>query len=204
MSHSKSSLAALTLGAIGVVYGDIGTSPLYAAKEVFNPSHGIEFTAANVIGGVSTILWALMFVVSLKYVMLIMRADNKGEGGIMALLALASASVKDRKSWSKSLAIIGVFGAALFYGDGVITPAISVLGAVEGLEVITPNLMPYVMPISAARASWRLSTFRVSANDGDPSGMRMSQNMRAAPCSSPRHGSTANVSGSGFANMSDS
>ena len=87
-------IAALTLAALGIVYGDIGTSPLYAAKEVFNPTHGIEFTAANVIGGVSTILWALMFVVTLKYVLLIMRADNKGEGGIMALLALAATSVR--------------------------------------------------------------------------------------------------------------
>ncbi len=141
-------IAAVTLAALGIVYGDIGTSPLYAAKEVFNPSHGIEFTAANVIGGVSTILWALMFVVTLKYVMLIMRADNKGEGGIMALLALASASVRERAGWSKSLAVIGVFGAALFYGDGVITPAISVLSAVEGLEIATPVLKPYVVPIT--------------------------------------------------------
>ena len=143
-------IAALTLAALGIVYGDIGTSPLYAAKEVFNPSHGIEFTAANVIGGVSTILWALMFVVSLKYVMLIMRADNKGEGGIMALLALASASVRERKRFSMTLAIFGVFGAALFYGDGVITPAISVLSAVEGLEIATPVLKPYVVPITVA------------------------------------------------------
>ena len=141
-------VAALTLAALGIVYGDIGTSPLYAAKEVFNPSHGIEFSAANVIGGVSTILWALMFVVSLKYVLLIMRADNKGEGGIMALLALALASVKDRVGRGRALAIIGVFGAALFYGDGVITPAISVLSAVEGLEVAAPGLKPYVVPIT--------------------------------------------------------
>jgi KUP system potassium uptake protein len=143
-------VAALTLAALGIVYGDIGTSPLYAAKEVFNPSHGIEFTAANVIGGVSTILWALMFVVTLKYVMLIMRADNKGEGGIMALLALALASVRDRAGRRAWLCIIGVFGAALFYGDGVITPAISVLSAVEGLEVAAPGLKPYVVPITVA------------------------------------------------------
>ena len=141
-------IAALTLAALGIVYGDIGTSPLYAAKEVFNPTHGIEFTAANVIGGVSTILWALMFVVTLKYVLLIMRADNKGEGGIMALLALAATSVRERTGWGRGLAIIGVFGAALFYGDGVITPAISVLSAVEGLEIATPVLKPYVVPIT--------------------------------------------------------
>ena len=143
-------VAALTLAALGIVYGDIGTSPLYAAKEVFNPSHGIEFTAANVIGGVSTILWALMFVVTLKYVILIMRADNKGEGGIMALLALALASVRDRVGRRTWLCIIGVFGAALFYGDGVITPAISVLSAVEGLEVAAPGLKPYVVPVTVA------------------------------------------------------
>jgi KUP system potassium uptake protein len=141
-------IAATTLAALGIVYGDIGTSPLYAAKEVFNPSHGIEFTTANVIGGVSTILWALMFVVTLKYVLLIMRADNKGEGGIMALLALAANCVRARSGWSGVLAMIGVFGAALFYGDGVITPAISVLSAVEGLEIATPVLKPYVVPIT--------------------------------------------------------
>ena len=143
-------LAVLTLAALGIVYGDIGTSPLYAAKEVFNPAHGVEFTSASIIGGVSTILWALMFVVSLKYVMLIMRADNKGEGGIMALLALASTSVRERKRFSMALALFGVFGAALFYGDGVITPAISVLSAVEGLEIATPVLKPYVVPITVA------------------------------------------------------
>ena len=142
------SLAALTVGALGIVYGDIGTSPLYAAKEVFNPAHGIEFNAANVIGGISAIFWALMIVVSIKYVILIMRADNRHEGGIMALLALASASVKDHAGWGRGLAILGVFGAALFYGDGVITPAISVLSAVEGLEIATPLFKPYVVPIT--------------------------------------------------------
>ena len=147
---ARQSTAALTLAALGIVYGDIGTSPLYAAKEVFNPSHGVEFSTAAVIGGVSTILWAIMFVVSLKYVVLIMRADNRGEGGIMALLALASSSVKDRPALGGWLAIIGVFGAALFYGDGVITPAISVLSAVEGLEIATPVLKPYVVPITVA------------------------------------------------------
>ena len=144
----KQSHAALALAALGVVYGDIGTSPLYAVKEVFNPSHGIPFSTANVVGGVSAIFWALMIVVSVKYVILIMRADNKGEGGIMALLALASASVKDHAKWGVPLALVGVFGAALFYGDGVITPAISVLSAIEGLEIATPVLKPYVVPLT--------------------------------------------------------
>ena len=144
----KQSHAALALAALGVVYGDIGTSPLYAVKEVFNPSHGIPFSTANVVGGVSAIFWALMIVVSVKYVILIMRADNKGEGGIMALLALASASVKDHAKWGVPLAVVGVFGAALFYGDGVITPAISVLSAIEGLEIATPVLKPYVVPLT--------------------------------------------------------
>jgi KUP system potassium uptake protein len=130
------------------VYGDIGTSPLYAAKEVFKPIHGIPFTHESIIGGVSAIFWALMIVVSLKYVVLIMRADNKGEGGIMALLALVASSVKNHKDWAHKLAILGVFGAALFYGDGVITPAISVLSAIEGLEVATPVFKPYVVPLT--------------------------------------------------------
>jgi KUP system potassium uptake protein len=148
--QSRQSRAALALAALGIVYGDIGTSPLYAAKEVFNPSHGIPFSTQNVIGGVSAIFWALMIIVSVKYVILIMRADNKTEGGIMALLALASASVKERTGWGGVLAVLGVFGAALFYGDGVITPAISVLSAVEGLEVAAPGLKPYIIPLTVA------------------------------------------------------
>ena len=141
-------MAGLALAALGVVYGDIGTSPLYAVKEVFNPGHGIPFSSENVLGGVSAIFWALMIIVSVKYVILIMRADNRGEGGIMALLALAAASVKERPNWAAPLALLGVFGAALFYGDGVITPAISVLSAIEGLEVATPVLKPYVVPLT--------------------------------------------------------
>jgi len=145
---SKQSASAAALAALGIVYGDIGTSPLYAAKEVFNPSHGIPFSTSNVLGGVSAIFWALMIIVSVKYVILIMRANNRGEGGIMALLALATASVKTRGRWGTGLALLGVFGAALFYGDGVITPAISVLSAVEGLQVMAPALKPYVIPLT--------------------------------------------------------
>jgi len=144
----KKPVAALTLAALGVVYGDIGTSPLYAAKETFNPDHGIPLNTANVLGGLSAIFWALMIVVSLKYVILIMRANNKGEGGIMALLALASSAVKDRPRWVAPIMILGVFGASLFYGDAVLTPAISVLSAVEGLEVGTAAFKPYVVPIA--------------------------------------------------------
>ncbi|MGH8503845.1 MAG: potassium transporter Kup [Gammaproteobacteria bacterium] len=146
--HLRDSRAALTFAALGVVYGDIGTSPLYAAKETFNPDHGIPLDVASVLGGLSTIFWSLMIVVSLKYVILIMRADNKGEGGIMALLALASSAVKDRPRWRALILLVGVFGASLFYGDAVLTPAISVLSAVEGLEVGTTAFKPYVVPIA--------------------------------------------------------
>jgi len=144
----RSSTAALTLLAIGVVFGDIGTSPLYAVKETFSPSHGIPLTPDNVLGGLSTIFWSLMVIVSLKYVVLIMRADNRGEGGIMALIALATTAVKDHPHWRVPLILIGVFGASLFYGDAVLTPAISVLSAVEGLEVGTEAFKPYVVPIA--------------------------------------------------------
>ena len=144
--HSTWGLALL---ALGIVYGDIGTSPLYAAKETFNPEHGIPLTPDNIYGGVSAIFWALMIVVSLKYVTLVLRADNRGEGGIMALLALATKAIRDRPRLSGTLLAIGVFGASLFYGDAVLTPAISVLSAVEGLEVGTSAFKPYIVPISA-------------------------------------------------------
>jgi KUP system potassium uptake protein len=144
----KKPLASLTLAALGVVYGDIGTSPLYAAKETFNPDHGIALNTENILGGLSAIFWALMIVVSLKYVILIMRASNKGEGGIMALLALASSAVKDHPHWYAPIMVLGVFGASLFYGDAVLTPAISVLSAVEGLEIGTAALKPYVLPVA--------------------------------------------------------
>jgi KUP system potassium uptake protein len=146
--HSRpSSIAALTLGAIGVVYGDIGTSPLYAFKQVFTSSH-LDVTPGNVLGVLSLIFWTLTVIVSIKYVALIMRADNHGEGGLMALLALASHSVRDNPRLRGVLMTLGVFGVALFFGDGVITPAISVLSAVEGLEVVTPRAKPYILAIS--------------------------------------------------------
>jgi KUP system potassium uptake protein len=147
MTQPSKGLAVLTLGAIGVVYGDIGTSPLYTVKEIFGETTGIALTQANILGAVSAIFWALMFVVSLKYVVLVLRADNKGEGGIMALLALASSAVQHHRT-KTILFGLGVFGAALFYGDSLLTPAISVLSAVEGLSLITPELTPYVLPVS--------------------------------------------------------
>ena len=146
--QKRQSTATLSLLALGVVYGDIGTSPLYAVKETFNPDHGIPLNAANVVGGLSTIFWILMIVVSLKYVTLVLRADNRGEGGIMALLAMATSSVKQRPGWTGMLLAIGVFGASLFYGDAVLTPAISVLSAIEGLEVGTAAFKPYIVPLA--------------------------------------------------------
>ena len=147
MSASKSSLTALTLGAIGVVYGDIGTSVLYAVKEVFGSGH-VPFTPDNVYGILSIFFWTLTVIVSLKYVVLVLRADNNGEGGLVAMLALASQSVKDKPRLRRVLLAVGIFGTCLFYGDGVITPAISVLSAVEGLEVVSPAFKRYVIPLT--------------------------------------------------------
>ena len=149
MQSSKSSLAALTLGAIGVVYGDIGTSVLYAMKEVFGSGH-VPFTTANVYGILSIFFWTLTVIVSIKYVVLVLRADNNGEGGLIAMLALASISVRDRPELRRILLVVGIFGTCLFYGDGVITPAISVLSAIEGLEVLSPQLKHYVIPLTLA------------------------------------------------------
>ncbi|HSB55656.1 MAG TPA: KUP/HAK/KT family potassium transporter, partial [Gemmatimonadales bacterium] len=141
-------LAGLALAALGVVYGDIGTSPLYALKECFGEQHGIPPTPENVLGVLSLILWSLNFVVSYKYIAQVMRCDNRGEGGILALLALASGpDGRRRRTW---LVLIGLFGAALLYGDGVITPAISVLGALEGIEYATPVFRSYIVPLTAA------------------------------------------------------
>ena len=146
----RSSRAALTLLALGVVYGDIGTSPLYAVKETFAPGHGIALTTANILGGLSAIFWVLVIVVSLKYVVLVMRADNRGEGGTMALIALASSAVRERPQWRLFIVTLGLFGASLFYGEAVLTPAISVVSAVEGLSVGTDLFQPWVLPIAVA------------------------------------------------------
>ncbi len=137
----------MTVSAIGVVYGDIGTSVLYALKEVFGSGH-VPFTPDNVYGILSMIFWTLTIIVSLKYVVLVLRADNAGEGGLIAMLALASQAVKDKPVLRGVLLNVGIFGTCLFYGDGVITPAISVLGAVEGLEVISPRFVKYVVPLT--------------------------------------------------------
>jgi KUP system potassium uptake protein len=145
VQNSKSSLAALTLGAIGVVYGDIGTSVLYAMKEVFAGGH-VPFTTANVYGILSIFFWTLTVIVSIKYVVLVLRADNNGEGGLIAMLALASQAVKDKPKLRRVLLGVGIFGTSLFYGDGVITPAITVLSAVEGLEIVSPAFKDYVIP----------------------------------------------------------
>jgi KUP system potassium uptake protein len=147
VSASKSSLTALTLGAIGVVYGDIGTSVLYAVKEVFGSGH-VPFTSDNVYGILSIFFWTLTVIISLKYVTLVLRADNNGEGGLVAMLALASQSVKDKPALRRVLLVVGIFGTCLFYGDGVITPAISVLSAVEGLEVVSPAFKKAVIPLT--------------------------------------------------------
>jgi len=137
------------LAALGVVYGDIGTSPLYALRECFNGPHAVEPTAANVLGVLSLTTWSLILVVSIKYLVLILRADNRGEGGILALMALAVPPTAERRG-SYTLLLLGISGAALLYGDGMITPAISVLSAIEGLTVATPVLEPYVIPLTVA------------------------------------------------------
>ena len=142
-------LLLLGLSALGVVYGDIGTSPIYALRECFHGSHPFPPTETNVLGVLSLIFWALMIIISLKYLLFVMRADNHGEGGILALLALL-APWHDRSRKNRLLLFIGLFGAALLYGDGAITPAISVLSAVEGLEIAAPGLKPYVLPITIA------------------------------------------------------
>ncbi|MFY2765331.1 potassium transporter Kup [Arenimonas sp. MALMAid1274] len=138
----------LVIGAVGVVFGDIGTSPLYTLKEAFGPHYGLEADPANVLGVLSLILWSLILVVTLKYVAILMRADNRGEGGILALTALVQRSLPVAAPLSYTVGILGIFGTALFFGDGVITPAISVLSAVEGLEVAAPELKRFVLPVT--------------------------------------------------------
>ena len=145
---SSKRMSPLIIGAIGVVFGDIGTSPLYTLRQVFGGEHLVAFTRENVFGILSIIFWALMIIVTVKYVTLIMRADNRGEGGILALTALVSRGLGDRGRRRWWLVGFGIFGAAMFYGDGMITPAISVLGAVEGLEIIAPELHPFIVPVT--------------------------------------------------------
>jgi KUP system potassium uptake protein len=147
VAPTGSKLAVLTLGAVGVVYGDIGTSPLYALKEVF--AHGrLPLTPDNIFGILSLVFWTMTVIVSLKYVLLILRADNNGEGGLIAMLALASQAVREKPALRRRLLILGIFGTAIFFGDGVITPAISVLSAVEGLEVAAPGLHDFILPVT--------------------------------------------------------
>ena len=142
----KGASLALMLAAIGVVFGDIGTSPLYALKECFSPEHGIPFSADAVYGVISMVFWAFAIVVSLKYVLFVMRANNNGEGGILALMALALRTAPAGSKRAFLIIMSGVFGACMFYGDAIITPAISVLSAVEGMEVISPDFTRYVLP----------------------------------------------------------
>ncbi len=164
----KDSRAALTLAALGVVFGDIGTSPLYAVKETFSPAHGLPFTPGTVLGGLSLIFWSLIIVVSLKYVVLVMRADNRGEGGTMALLALASNALRQRPRLRLAVVLLGLLGAALFLGETVLTPAISVVSAIEGLQIGTPLFERWVLPLSVLVlfglfALQRLGTAKVGA-----------------------------------------
>ena len=146
--HKKGASVALMFAAIGVVFGDIGTSPLYALKECFSAEHGIPFSADAVYGVISMVFWAFAIVVSLKYVLFVMRANNHGEGGILALMALALRTAPASSKRSLLIIMAGVFGACMFYGDAIITPAISVLSAVEGLEVISPDLSRFVIPVT--------------------------------------------------------
>ncbi|MFY7864077.1 potassium transporter Kup, partial [Roseateles sp.] len=140
-------MAGLTLGALGVVYGDIGTSPLYALKEVFHGGH-VAPTADNILGVLSLLFWTMTIIVSIKYVMLILRADNNGEGGLIAMLALATNAVNDKPQLRRVLLVVGLFGTAIFYGDAVITPAMTVLGAVEGIDVYAPQFHDLIVPLT--------------------------------------------------------
>ena len=141
-------LLTLSLLALGIVYGDIGTSPLYSMRECFYGSHPVALTRANVLGVLSLIVWSLVIVVMIKYHVYVLRFDNRGEGGILALMGLVGMDKARRAAVRSTLIVLGVFGAALLYGDGMITPAISVLSAIEGLEVATPFFKPYVLPLT--------------------------------------------------------
>src|SRR5688572_27777047 len=146
--HAHGSLGKLMLGAAGIVYGDIGTSPIYAFRETFAGHHTLAPDALHIYGVLSLIFWSMMIIVTLKYVTIIMRADNKGEGGSLALLALINRSTTDKKRWTAGIVMLGVFATALFYGDSMITPAISVLSAVEGLKTVSPAFEQWVIPLA--------------------------------------------------------
>src|SRR6476620_10288582 len=146
--HGTQKMFPLVLGAIGVVFGDIGTSPLYTVREAFDPKYGLAADAANVLGILSLVFWVMMLVVTVKYVNVIMRADNRGEGGILALMAVVQRSLPIASPLTYGIGLLGIFGTALFFGDSVITPAVSVLSAVEGLKVAAPSLGEYIVPIT--------------------------------------------------------
>jgi KUP system potassium uptake protein len=146
--HAEGSLTKLAVAAVGIVFGDIGTSPIYAFRETFAGHHTLRVDQLHVYGVLSLIFWSMMIIVTLKYVSIIMRADNKGEGGSLALLALINRQIGERKRWTAGIVLLGVFATALFYGDSMITPAISVLSAVEGLSTVNAGLEPYVIPIA--------------------------------------------------------
>src|SRR5438445_450473 len=146
--HAQGPLYKLVIGAIGIVYGDIGTSPIYAFRETFAGHHVLKVDQVHIFGVLSLIFWSMMIIVTLKYVTIIMRADNKGEGGSLALLALINRTLSGKKRWTSGVIMLGVFATALFYGDSMITPAISVLSAVEGLTTVNAGLAPFVIPIA--------------------------------------------------------
>ena len=146
--HARGPLYKLVIGAIGIVYGDIGTSPIYAFRETFAGRHTLIPDKLHIFGVLSLIFWSMMIIVTLKYVTIIMRADNKGEGGSLALLALINRTLGGKKKWTSGIIMLGVFATALFYGDSMITPAISVLSAVEGLTTVNAGLQPFVVPIA--------------------------------------------------------
>ena len=148
MKSNGSVRPALVLGALGVVYGDIGTSPLYALRECFHAEHGVPPSPENVVGVLSWVFWTLVLIVCVRYLTFVLRADNEGEGGILSLLALAFGRGPSTSKRSTIFLLMGVFGATLLYGDGMITPCITILGAVEGLEVATPVLRPYIIPLA--------------------------------------------------------
>ena len=148
--HGNEPFLKLAIGAVGVVFGDIGTSPIYAFRETFTGHHPLTADASNIFGVLSLVFWSMMIVVSIKYVTIIMRADNKGEGGSLALLALINRSTTDTRRWAAPIVVLGVFATALFYGDSMITPAVSVLGAVEGLAVAEPQAAKFVLPIAVS------------------------------------------------------